>query len=111
MKTTKMPLISAFHHFALDDGPGIRTTVFLKGCPLSCPWCHNPESISPEAEIAYHAEKCIQCGDCALACKAKAVSLETAERIDRTKCNNCGKCVDVCPTLALKKTGVYYAPH
>ena len=111
MRTMKMPLVSAIHHFALDDGPGIRTTVFLKGCPLACPWCHNPEAINPEPEIAFHAEKCIQCGDCAQACQANAVSMDTAERIDRTKCDACGACADVCPALALKRIGVYYAPH
>ncbi|MEN6487516.1 MAG: glycyl-radical enzyme activating protein [Smithella sp.] len=111
MKAVKLPLISDIHRFALDDGPGIRTTVFLKGCPLACPWCHNPEAVSPEAEIAYHAEKCIHCGDCALACKTGAISMETLERIDRTKCNSCGKCADICPTLALKRIGVYYPPH
>ncbi|NTW07153.1 MAG: glycyl-radical enzyme activating protein [Syntrophaceae bacterium] len=111
MKAAKLPLISDIHRFALDDGPGIRTTVFLKGCPLACPWCHNPEAVSPEAEIAYHAEKCIHCGDCALACKTGAISMETLERIDRTKCNSCGKCADICPTLALKIIGVYYPPH
>ena len=111
MKATKLPLVSDIHRFALDDGPGIRTTVFLKGCPLACPWCHNPEAVSPETEIAYSAEKCIHCGDCALVCKAGAIRMETAERIDRTKCCGCGKCADVCPTLALKKIGVYYPPH
>ena len=111
MKSAKMPLISDIHRFALDDGPGIRTTVFLKGCPLSCPWCHNPEAVSPEVEITYRAEKCIHCGDCDLVCEAEAVSMEAAERIDRTKCNGCGKCADVCPTLALKRVGIYYPPH
>jgi pyruvate formate lyase activating enzyme len=111
MKTTKMPLISAIHHFALDDGPGIRTTVFLKGCPLSCPWCHNPEAISPKVQIAFYAEKCIQCGDCSLACRAGAVSIKKPERIDRTKCSACGKCADACPTLALQRIGTYYPPH
>lgn len=111
MKATELPLVSGIHRFALDDGPGIRTTVFLKGCPLACPWCHNPEAVSPGAEIAYYAEKCIHCGDCAAVCKAGAINMEAVERIERTKCNNCGQCAAVCPTLALKKIGVYYPPH
>lgn len=110
MKATKLPLISAIHHHALDDGPGIRATVFLKECPLSCLWCHNPETINPEPEISFSAEKCIACGDCEKACRHDAVSMKTAGRIDRTKCNACGDCADVCPTLALKKIGEYLAP-
>lgn len=111
MKKVKLPLISAIHHYALDDGPGIRSTVFLKGCPLACPWCHNPEAISPEPEISFQAEKCIACGDCIKVCRFAALNMTGVERINRTKCNACGDCVDVCPTLALQRMGKYYAPH
>jgi len=111
MKRTKLPLITAIHHHALDDGPGIRATVFMKGCSLSCPWCHNPETISAAPEISFSAEKCIACGDCEKACRQAAVSMKTAGRIDRSKCNACGDCAEVCPALALKKVGAYYAPE
>lgn len=110
MSKLKLPLIFAIHHFALDDGPGIRTTVFLKGCTLSCLWCHNPESISPGTEISFHADKCITCRYCLKACRFSAINMNTVERVDRTKCRACGACTDACPTLALKKMGVYYPP-
>ena len=105
----KRPLIFDPHHFTLDDGPGIRTTVFLKGCPLSCVWCHNPESIKSGPEVAFHANLCIACGDCEKACPERAIDLKDADRIDRAGCTACGKCVQACPTTALKTVGRYYS--
>ena len=93
--------------FAVHDGPGIRSSVFLKGCPLNCLWCHNPEGISAEIQLWYFANQCLRCGDCAAACPQKALTL-TRERgivIDREKCNNCGICTEVCPTRALTFIG------
>jgi len=84
--------------FALHDGPGVRTTVFLKGCPLSCSWCHNPESQNPNPELMFWADRCVGCGACAAACPSGAISISRGTaRTDRTRCTACGACVDVCP--------------
>ena len=92
--------------FSVQDGPGIRTTVFVKGCPLTCPWCSNPESINPYLEVAHSESMCKQCGTCMKVCDQKAISFaEKGIKIDREKCNNCGKCVEVCPNDALKMFG------
>ena len=104
----KLPLIFDLRSFTLDDGPGIRTTVFLKGCPLSCVWCHNPEAFSPEKEIAFYAHLCLGCGDCERACSESAISIELKGRIDREKCTGCGVCADACPTTAIRLIGMYY---
>ena len=81
-------------HFAVHDGPGIRTTVFLKGCPLRCLWCHNPESVSPEPELAV-LEKCVKCGSCAKICPCHRIE-NGIHTLDRRKCIACGKCLDAC---------------
>ncbi len=104
----KRPLVTNIHRFALDDGPGIRTTVFFKGCPLSCLWCHNPESIRPEAEITFDRHLCIHCGDCAAVCPVGAAGMEGGVPIDRTLCVACGRCAEVCPTTALRMVGRFY---
>ncbi len=94
-------------HFAVHDGDGIRTTVFFKGCPLSCKWCHNPEGISFKAELAYHAEKCTLCQKCASACPVCAHIFEKDDRsdnihiFDRKKCILCGSCEEECLSDAL----------
>ena len=89
--------------FAIKDGPGIRTVVFMQGCPLSCPWCSNPES-RPFGKVLEHKEsKCLHCGACAAACPQSAVSIKDgAVCIDRPSCNFCGACVDNCPGSALR---------
>lgn len=92
--------------FCTDDGPGIRTTVFLKGCPLSCAWCHNPESQRREAEILFTAEKCAQCGRCAAVCPEDCHTVtEQGHTFDCEHCIACGRCAEVCPTMALEKKG------
>lgn len=83
--------------FAVHDGAGIRTTVFLKGCPLKCVWCHNPEGIGFEPQIAYYKEKCIGCSECVSVCPSKAHNIENGMHgFDRSLCIGCGKCADVC---------------
>lgn len=92
--------------FCLHDGPGIRTTVFFKGCPLNCAWCHNPESWKSEREIFYHVGTCIDCSACVTACKAGAHSIKKGKHLfDRAKCVNCFLCTSACPTGALEITG------
>jgi len=92
--------------FALHDGPGIRTTAFLKGCPLSCPWCHNPEGIRSETVLWYHPQRCIQCRSCVAACPHSVLSAHPDDKrfihIDRQKCELSGACVSACPTGALE---------
>ncbi|MFC1895804.1 glycyl-radical enzyme activating protein [Thermodesulfobacteriota bacterium] len=105
---SRRPLIFDIHRYALDDGPGIRTTVFFKGCPLSCFWCHNPEGIRPEPELYYHDQECIACGDCVAVCPHGAVALNGTIRIDRNRCDVCGLCAAQCPSKALSIKGQYY---
>ncbi len=93
--------------FAVHDGPGIRTTVFLKGCPLACPWCQNPEGIAPEIGIWYTEGRCIRCHRCIEVCPEDALSAGEAEgepavRIHRERCTVCGACVRECPSAALE---------
>ena len=83
--------------YSLHDGPGIRTTVFFKGCRLHCPWCHNPESQSPQPQLAFNARRCIGCGLCSEVCPVGSwFSIEHVMRQDREGCQVCGKCVEVC---------------
>ena len=92
-------------HFAIHDGPGIRTTVFLKGCPLKCEWCHSPESQSFEKEIMANPELCISCGACVKTCTSGA--LKKPGFINYESCNMCFKCVDECYSGALEAVGHY----
>lgn len=107
---SKYPLVFDFHHFSLDDGPGIRTTVFLKGCPLSCVWCHNPEGVSPAAELIYDEARCVACGSCFGVCPHKALQRDPATRVIRSKCVPCDSCSSLCPSNALRTIGEYYSP-
>lgn len=100
-------MIFDIKRYTIHDGPGIRTTIFMKGCPLSCWWCHNPEGISKRIEVGYFEYKCLRCGSCVRACPKDAIELseEGKHRIDRARCDGCGRCVEVCPTSALKLIG------
>lgn len=101
-----MALIFDIQRFCVNDGPGIRSTVSLKGCPLKCPWCHNPESNLPKPQLAYTADKCIDCRRCEAACFQGVHSFVNGEhRVDFSLCVACGKCVEACPEGALRIYG------
>ena len=92
--------------FCTDDGSGIRTTVFLKGCPLQCSWCHNPESQNVQPEIFWDQNLCTHCGLCAKICASGAHSIcDGLHRFDPVLCSGCGKCVESCPASALELIG------
>jgi pyruvate formate lyase activating enzyme len=94
-------LVFDIKRFAINDGPGVRTTVFLKGCPLHCFWCHNPESQSHRPQLARYETKCIRCGGCVAACPSGAIHVEEgAVRLDRATCVLSGFCAEVCPAEA-----------
>jgi len=91
---------------SLHDGPGIRTTIFLKGCPLDCLWCHNPEAIASKRQLFFQVDKCTQCGDCEKVCEDDVHHLiDGIHIIDYDKCTFCGKCVQACNFNALKIIG------
>lgn len=105
----ELPLIFDIKRHATEDGPGIRTTVFFKGCNLSCVWCHNPEAIAPSAEIAFYPARCIACGECVRVCPENACNLSNPRRIERAKCTGCGDCVNACPGWGLMMVGRKYS--
>ena len=99
-------LITDVQRFSLNDGPGIRTTVFFKGCNMRCAWCHNPETLSPDTDILFYPAKCIGCGKCFEACPTGAQRMVDGKHvIDRTLCMRCGKCAEVCYAEALVASG------
>ena len=119
----KIP-VAAIRRLTLHDGPGTRTTVFVKGCPLRCRWCHNPECISARPQLLFHDNLCVGCGKCAGVCpegchklvesrKSKVEDQEAAveRQIDRSRCRLCGKCVDACWRGALEICGRDYTPE
>ncbi len=106
-----MSLFFDIKRYSINDGPGIRITLFMKGCPLRCVWCHNPEGLSVKKEKLYTKKKCIGCQSCVDICPGQALTL-TPDGIvtDHDRCVLCGKCVDECPTLALEMSGTEYTP-
>lgn len=99
-------MIFDIKRFAIHDGPGIRTTVFFKGCPLHCLWCHNPEGIDDGFELISRPSRCARCYSCVSACPKAAISENSGPvEIDRSRCDLCGKCVKVCMYEALEMAG------
>ncbi|MDR1353288.1 MAG: glycyl-radical enzyme activating protein, partial [Treponema sp.] len=107
MKQDSAAFLSNIQKFSLHDGPGIRTVVFFKGCPLSCLWCSNPETQEAAASVLRDTAKCVRCLRCAAACPARAISGELF--IDRRACTACGACVRECPQKALSMNGQPYS--
>lgn len=102
-------VITNIQQFSAHDGPGIRTTVFLKGCSLSCKWCANPENIHHTPELMYRCGKCLGCGRCIDACENNAISMGDGKlQIDRKHCVHCGKCAAACCTEACSLVGETY---
>lgn len=100
-----MGLIFDIKKYSINDGPGIRTTVFFQGCPLTCQWCHNPESQPRTAVLLYRVNRCGRCGECAAACPHQAISLNGNAATDRYKCEVCGACAEVCYNGARERSG------
>jgi pyruvate formate lyase activating enzyme len=99
-------IIFDIKRFAVHDGPGIRTTIFMKGCPLKCKWCHNPEGLSPSKEIFYYEYKCMGFGKCIEVCPNDVnIAIEKGISISRNRCSLCTKCIDACPTGARQLVG------
>jgi len=98
------PLICDIKQNSLDDGPGIRTVIFFKGCPLSCSWCQNPEAKDEADQLVVQASKCIECKDC-VDCPPKAILEGSPVQVDRARCNLCFQCVDACPAGVFKHAG------
>lgn len=103
----KQPLIFDIKRYSINDGPGVRVTVFFKGCPLHCAWCHNPESQSPRLQKLYNAANCIGCQACVNACPEGALKPDPIAGIvsDFSRCVCCGNCAAVCPSKAMEMSG------
>ena len=105
MNTDMTLKATEIQRFCMHDGPGVRTTVFLKGCPLRCAWCHNPETQNAKSELLFYESKCMFCRACLSSCDSSAHLINENHKIDRKACASCFKCVKNCPTAALEKCG------
>ncbi|NCE97832.1 MULTISPECIES: glycyl-radical enzyme activating protein [Clostridia] len=104
-----MTYITNIQKYCIHDGAGIRTTVFFKGCPLKCKWCHNPETQNPDRQIRIFQERCVSCGGCIKTCGIGAIQMqEDGISVDMNLCRKCGKCVDSCKHQALERVGRSY---
>jgi pyruvate formate lyase activating enzyme len=101
----RAPLILDLKGNSLDDGPGVRSVVFFKGCPLDCVWCHNPESKATKAQLSFDREACVGSRVCVEHCPESAISGESTPFIDRKRCTLCFECVERCPSAALTRRG------
>jgi pyruvate formate lyase activating enzyme len=98
--------ILPLQRLSTEDGPGIRTTVFCKGCPLRCAWCHNPESLASARQIQWHAQRCLRCHICLSVCANHCLATNgEGLAIDRGRCQGCGRCAEACPSAALEILG------
>jgi len=104
------PLVFKITGYSTHDGPGIRSVVFLKGCPLSCLWCHNPESQKPNAELWWEKDRCITDADCISVCPEEVLNFSNKSFVDWNRCTSCLKCVPVCPSTALSACGTQMTP-
>lgn len=100
-------IVLRYEKGSMEDGDGMRTVIYMKGCPLHCWWCSTPESHRFEPEVAYAAVRCVGCQKCVMECPAKALSLNDSHKVvrDKQKCTNCFRCVDACPYSAQKVYG------
>jgi pyruvate formate lyase activating enzyme len=110
-EATFRPLVVDIKRHSLEDGPGIRSVVFFKGCPLRCSFCQNPESQDPGPELAFSAQRCLGEGLCVGACPVSAIELAHPVRLQRELCTRCGACAGACPTGALRFIGTAYEPE
>ncbi len=99
-------IIFSIDRFVAEDGPGLRTSVFFKGCPLKCIWCHSPQSISDKPQLVFYSNRCIGCGSCVKVCPQNAqIVSEIERRVLWDKCDDCGKCAEICPSKASEMVG------
>ncbi len=108
MNDNPRPLIVQITPNSLDDGPGIRTVLFFKGCPLHCAWCQNPEAQSPDPELAFYSTNCVQCTPCYVHCPNGAVSFERTLKLTRSQCHLTYNCIEACPAQVFQRVGQFY---